>query len=134
MYDNERIGVRFKNNVYVELIKKDEDLTLITDINGKIETYDVTGGGDVPVLGSGEIDLRNFPKTMTAGDTYTLPISSFSEDAEITIESSAPSSKISVENHTLTCIGNTLGGCGITITIKSSDNNAITLKERIEVI
>lgn len=59
MFDNERIGVRFKNNVYVELIKKGSDLALVTDINGKIESYDVTGGGIVNNTGSNKKKTTN---------------------------------------------------------------------------
>lgn len=116
-----KAGFRLDRNTYAELSMGDE-IKLITDINGEKTEYDVTGGG------SGEwfFSLKEFPGAMTAGDTFQLEVNA-PEGATITYTSSAPSSKIAIdENGLMTCIGSTTGTCGIDINgSKSIDGSTI---------
>ena len=122
-----KAGVRFDPKNYIEIEADLEDVpqsTIKTIVDG-VETEYSLGGGGGGATGSSALDLRSFPHTMTAGNTYQINYT-LSDGATIEFSSNASNSKISVdESGLMTCIGSTTGACVITITTKNSDGNVI---------
>ena len=99
------------------------------------DSYVFVDGSGGPVLGGFTLEMYNFPKQMTAGDTfqigYTVP-----EGGIVEFKSSAPSSKIKIsETGLIECIGATTGMCGINIIFKAEDGTSICdIHSKINVI
>lgn len=110
-----KAGIRFSRDSYVSV--------------------DADAPAPVCNTGSVSLDMRSFPKQMHSGDTYQINIEP-SEGCIVGYESSAPASKISIdENGLMTCIGKTTGFCGIEIWCGDPDGFTILhLKTKVEVI
>ena len=113
-----------KDEHYDLKIGADDTITLAVDKDGSHTEYDVTGGG-AGASGSFTLETAGFPVTMTKGETYQIQFT-LSDGATMEFVSSAPSSKISIdENGLMTCIGNTTGFCGIDIKCYNSNGDIV---------
>ena len=119
-----RAGIRFAPKEYYEIGVENESISLMADVNGEIKEYDVSGGGIVG-KGSFTCDLRTFPHTMTAGETYQI-VFTVVDGAKMRFESNASASKIKInEDGLMECIGSSTGACMITITALNTNDEEI---------
>lgn len=120
-----KAGIRFEKEKYIQVdLDNEANIKLTADIDGTTTEYDVTGGGG-GAAGSSTLDLRTFPRVMTANNEYQI-VYTVSDGATIEFNSNASSTKISVnESGLMHCIGSTTGACVITITTKNTNGDSI---------
>lgn len=107
-------GIRFTNDNYIEV--------------------DSEGGGGGTVFGGFGVDLRDFPKQMSAGQIFNIPYT-LPDGGSVEFTSSASSSKIKISaTGKMECIGSSTGFCGIHIIFKKDDTTIIDIHEKVEVI
>lgn len=131
--DNKMGVIRFTNEDYAKVDLRNEEIKLTVEHDGVVDEYDVTGGSGAS--GSFTLDQRTFPNTLSADSTYQI-VYTVSNGATVEFASNAANTKIKVdETGLLTCIGETLGVCKITMTFKNSNGDVIgVVTDGIEVI